>query len=395
MPIKIEEKQKCTGCHACSTVCPKNCVIMKEDTEGFLYPEVDNNNCISCGLCEKVCPILNYCNPSQDAYGKTFAAINTNEQIRLKSSSGGVFTVIAEEVINVGGVVFGAAFDGNFLVRTVWVDTNKDLEKLRGSKYVQSIIGDSYRQAKAFLDSGRVVLFSGTPCQVEGLISFLNKKYENLITVDFICHGVPSPLVWKKYLNYRKNEADSEIKYVSFRNKYSGWKSFSLKMAFDNSSLYIAEVRKDPYMNIFLDDYCLRPSCYECFFKTANRRSDITLGDFWGVKNVFPEIDDDKGVSIVVVHSLSGKEIFEEATPGFFIKETERENCNYAYCNSVKKPELRSTFFDNISNNDFDVAVCSLQKNLQKKQLIFELKKDLKKLRLRRTLRKLKKYYSL
>ena len=238
--IKVEEKSRCSGCHACSNACPKNCIQMTSDEEGFWYPQVDKEKCINCGLCEKVCPIIHKWQPDDSRTTTAMAAINLNEEIRLKSSSGGIFTLIAEEIIKQGGVVFGAALTDDFRsVHHIYVDNTDDLEKLRGSKYVQSKIGDTYKQAKDYLDSGRKVLFTGTPCQIGGLYSYLRTPYENLFTQDIICHGVPSPMVWEKYIEGHERKASSKTNIVTFRNKANGWKAYSVFIGFDNYKEYL------------------------------------------------------------------------------------------------------------------------------------------------------------
>ena len=206
--IEIKEKSSCCGCEACVQCCPKQCLTMHEDCEGFLYPQVDESSCIDCGLCEKVCPVIHQ-NASQEPLS-SYIAINPNEEIRLKSSSGGIFTLLAEKIIAEGGVVFGARFDENWDVVHAWTDTIEGLAPLCGSKYVQSRIGNTYNEAKDFLKQGRKVLFSGTPCQIAGLKKFLRKEYANLLTVDFICHGVPSPGVWRRYLSELRESLRAE-----------------------------------------------------------------------------------------------------------------------------------------------------------------------------------------
>ncbi len=200
--IEIKEKYNCCGCSACVQICPKQCISLSADNEGFLYPQVDTAVCINCGLCEKVCPVINQNEPRMPL--EVYAAKNTDEEIRLKSSSGGIFTLLAEHIISEGGVVFGARFNENWEVVHDYTETVEGLESFRGSKYVQSIIGENFKKAKFFLDEGRNVLFSGTPCQVAGLKKFLRKEYENLLTVEVVCHGVPSPMVWHDYLDYRR-----------------------------------------------------------------------------------------------------------------------------------------------------------------------------------------------
>ena len=240
--VNIKEKKECCGCNACVQICPKQCITMFPDIEGFLYPQVDFNICIDCGLCIKVCPVINQDEPRLPL--AVYAAKNKNEEIRLKSSSGGIFTLLAEKIIKEGGVVFGARFDENWEVIHAYTETIEGLEYFRGSKYVQSVIGDNLKKAKQFLEEGRKVLFSGTPCQIAGFKKYLRKKYENLLTVEVVCHGVPSPKVWRDYIEYKrakrgtgKNSVSSSLNElpvvtgICFRYKSNGWKKFGYKIS--------------------------------------------------------------------------------------------------------------------------------------------------------------------
>lgn len=324
--IDIKEKKDCCGCGACVQRCPKSCISMREDKEGFLYPEVNKEMCIDCGLCEKVCPVINQSEERKPM--AVYAAKHKDERIRLASSSGGVFTAIAESVIDDGGVVFGAKFDKDWSVIHGYTETKEELAAFRGSKYVQSRIGDSYKDAEALLKTGRKVLFSGTPCQIAGLKRFLRKEYDNLLTVDFICHGVPSPGVWREYLKEetarqcggknsvlshpKDNLGDVRIENISFRDKRLGWKKYSFALTLSvpngqgakNTVLLSESLDKNIFLRGFLADLYLRPSCHACPAKKFKSGSDVTIGDFWGVQNVMPEIDDDKGVSALMVNSL-------------------------------------------------------------------------------------------
>lgn len=356
--IKIEDKTKCMGCHACFNICPKQAIEMIEDEKGFKYPKVNKEKCINCGLCEKVCPIIN--NSKNSNQPEAYAVINKNETIREKSSSGGMFTILAEYVIKNGGVVFGAIFDEKWKVKHCYVDRIEDLEKLRTSKYMQSIIGNTYRQAKDFLDSGKIVLFTGTPCQIEGLKTFLGKEYDNLYTQDIICHGVPSPKVHDKYLEYQKNKNKaSKIENVTHRVKQKGWRNWSVNIKFNNG-VYTQTHDKDLYMQAFLRDTILRDSCYECQFKKKNRISDITLADFWGVDKVLPEIDDDRGISLVILNSSKGKKLFEILKEKIVHKKVNFETAiryNMNMTKSAKMDPNREKFFDKMEELEFDKLV--------------------------------------
>lgn len=309
--IEILEKKDCCGCHACTNICPKKCISMDPDEEGFLYPNVNHNSCIKCGLCKSVCPILTK-QLDIKKEPKAYACFNKNEEIRSKSSSGGVFSALADHVLESGGGIFGAGFNKDMEVIHQYVDKKEDLDILRMSKYVQSRIGETYKKAQELLDAGRKVLFSGTPCQIEGLKKFLRKDYENLLTQDLICHGVPSPAILKGYLKHRSEISGSKVSKVEFRSKVTGWKKFSFLIKFENQTIYKKNPYRDQYMNMFLFNKNLRPSCHDCKFKKISRVSDITLADFWGVKNVAPDMDDNKGTSLVLIHSEKGAKFFEE-----------------------------------------------------------------------------------
>lgn len=340
--IEIHKKEDCCGCHACVQICPKQCISMHEDEEGFLYPQTDESICIDCGLCEKVCPVINQNEPHKPL--EVYAAKNLDEAIRRNSSSGGVFTLFAEQTIKKGGVVFGARFNELWEVVHAYTETTEGLAAFRGSKYVQSRIGNTYKEAEVFLKAGREVLFSGTPCQIAGLRKYLRKDYPNLFLVDFICHGTPSPGVFREYLNEelqkfaskgdRKNSVlllsntpDSErdnfvgtvdkwkIEAISFRDKQKGWKkySFALVLAKVSASGEKNTVRlsytldRHAFMRGFVRDIYLRPSCYDCSSKQLKSGSDITLGDYWGIEKTMPDYDDDRGVSSLTINTFAAQ----------------------------------------------------------------------------------------
>jgi len=283
---------------------------MVRDAEGFDYPKADSERCVSCGLCEKVCPV-SHAQAEPAGEPKAFAAYGPDKD-RAESSSGGIFAQLAKQTLAKGGLVFGAAMaeDSKTAVHTA-IDSEGDLPRLQGSKYLQSHMGNCFRQAKEALEAGRAVLFTGTPCQIEGLLHFLGRDYENLVTADVICHGVPSEKLWQKYLNYQQRHHGSRVTRVSFRDKRQGWKSFSMALTFENGKQYAKKLYFDTYLQLFLQDLCLRPSCYRCPSRKLHRRSDLTLGDFWGCDAVCPDLDDDTGLSLVFVHSEKGQRAFD------------------------------------------------------------------------------------
>ena len=322
--ITIKTPIDCCGCGACVQVCPKQCIHLKEDAEGFLYPEVDESVCIDCGLCEKVCPITHQAEKKLPL--KVYAAINPNEKVRFLSSSGGIFIMLAEAVIRRGGVVFGARFNERWEVIHDYAETIEGISAFRESKYVQSYMGDCYKMAESFLKGGREVLFSGTPCQIAALRRFLRKEYENLIGVDIICHGVPSPKVWRLYLQelLKGLKIDTaEIEHINFRDKTYGWKRFSFSLLSDKMK-YCEPFNENVFMKGFLSDLYLRPSCYQCPSRAGKSGSDITIADYWNIPQVFPDFDDDKGVCIVLVNSEKGKRVCESLN--FISRITEYED---------------------------------------------------------------------
>ena len=354
--ISLCDKLSCSGCHSCYNVCPTNSISMVADKDGFLYPEIDKDSCIKCGKCEKACPVLSKY-PKTDI-GKAYACINNNEDIRLDSSSGGVFTLLAQKIINDGGIVFGAAFDENLSVRHIAVDNVSDLKKLRGSKYVQSVIGDAYKQCKAFLDGGKTVLFTGTPCQIGGLVSYLGRDYDNLITQDIICHGVPSDKLWHDYLDSLEKKIANDGN-VNFRNKQNGWKNYSLYIPLENGEHIIQNAHDNPFTKAFQNNLSLKKSCYGCHFKHKNRQSDITLADFWGIKFVLPDMNDDKGTSLLIVNSKKGAELFDSVQNNMRIKEVDFNTAvsyNSAMYRSSPRPENREAFLESVNTDGFKTA---------------------------------------
>lgn len=377
--ITVTDKRECCGCGACVQRCPKHCLSMREDEEGFLYPVADASLCIECGLCERVCPVINQGEAREPM--QAFAAKNPDESVRQQSSSGGIFTLLAERVIGEGGVVFGAGWNEQWEVVHLHTESKEGLSAFRGSKYVQSRTGDSFRQAEQFLKAGRLVLYSGTPCQVRGLKLYLRKEYENLLTVDFICHGAPSPGVFRWYLSEElRNVAHQgdknsvllspihsipernvcpqsiEIKDIRFRDKGKGWKKYSFALflskataAGEKNTVSLSyTLDKHVFMRGFLHDLYLRPSCHACPAKSLRSGADITLGDFWGIGTLLPEMDDDRGVSCVTVNTDKGNESFSR-----IVSETKEADYadiivrNPALVRSAAVSSKRTAFFAN------------------------------------------------
>ena len=367
--IKIARKEECTGCHGCYNVCPKKCIDMNFDEEGFLYPSVDSDKCLECGLCEKVCPIIHIVEVENDPIA--IGCYNKDEKIRMESSSGGIFTLISELVIQSGGVVFGAEFDENYNVRHSYVDNMEDLQKFRGSKYVQSTIGNSYYDVKKFLEQGRQVLFSGTPCQIAGLKRYLRKDYDNLICQDIVCHGVPSTYVWEHYKKFIAN--GRRISGVKFRDKSTGWKTYSLQIDFDDGSSYNDIGNENSYIKGFVKDFYLRPSCYECKYKTLHRESDISLADFWGIEANEPELDDNKGTSLIFINSDKGRITFEDIKKDIVFKILDIKKAithNPSACKVSLYNKKRLSFYRKYKKIKFDLLIDNLMKESMKKKII-------------------------
>ncbi len=311
--IESVSKNKCNGCAACAAICPQKCITMVSDKMGFRYPKVDAERCVKCGVCQTRCPV--YSKEAQEAVceGEAFAVIGNDLRIREKSSSGGVFYLMARYVLSQGGVVFGAAFDDTYhAAKHIVAESLDDLKKLQGAKYLQSEIGLSYALAKEYLEQGRLVLFTGTPCQISGLKAFLNKGYDHLYLLDIVCHGVPSPAVWDDYLTHLEEQYGGKVKHVSFRDKTFGWERYLLRIEMDNGAVYSNNRANDLYMRGFLHNYFLRPSCFACAQKGVARGADVTLGDFWGIGEVCPQLQDGMGTSLVIVSSPKGAFLMEQ-----------------------------------------------------------------------------------
>lgn len=348
----LEKKSDCSGCHACYNACPKNCISMDSDSEGFWYPTVNLDECVHCNMCQKVCPAVNENKTSNKPVA--YIGFNNNSLARKNSSSGGIFTAIANEMLNMNATIYGAAFNDEYDVEHIGVDNTDGLEKLRTSKYVQSKIGNTYMETKAKLDNSEYVFYTGTPCQIEGLKAYLGKDYEKLYTQDIICHGVPSPNIWNEYVKYMSKGND--IKSISFRDKKFGWHYFSMRITTDKSN-YVKRLDQDVFIRLFLDNIILRPSCYDCKFKKEIRISDFTIADCWRPAKVKSQLkDDDKGLSMMFVNSEKGKELFEILKTDLTYQEIDYSLAiasQSAATESVKMPEKRQIFFDSVERSGF------------------------------------------
>lgn len=349
--------QDCTGCLACVNVCPQQALKIDVDNEGFYVPSLNAEKCTECLLCQNRCPILNpVTNKSFKQYG--YACWSKNEKIRKESSSGGVFTELATTILTENGVVYGAAFNEKLELEHIGVTTISELEKLRGSKYLQSNIQNTYYNIKKNLQKGNPVLFTGTPCQVAGLRSFLHKDYEKLITVDFVCHGVPSPLLFTKYKQWLENKYQSSIISYKFRDKKKSWQCYNTKAQFQSGECYIGSWFKDSFMRIFLRDYPLRNSCYHCSYTNMCRMGDLTIADFWGYKAQNKvQKNNDKGISMVLVNTPQGEAIISKAQDKLISFERTAHEISQSQKSLSKpweKPTNRSEFWNDLINKPFE-----------------------------------------
>lgn len=355
----LEDMDRCVGCSACAQRCPTQCISMQHDHEGFLVPYIDANRCVDCGQCKKVCPVLNtgmeIPNANQEpGFPRAWAAWSLNDAIRLSSSSGGIFSLLAESCLSRGGTVFGAAFDQDFMVRHTGITEPSELDSLRRSKYVQSDINQCFREAEKLLKAHKPVLFSGTGCQIAGLKSFLGKDYPDLLTVDLACYGVPSPRVWSLYLEDMKKRFKSEIEAISFRDKKNGWKHYCMHISFKNGRSYRDAAVKDPFFIGFGKNLFSRKSCYNCLFKHPHSRADITLADFWGADKLgIVNTQDDKGISLVIANTPRGQAALEAIRENCFLVETsfrEATSKNPRLTVSAPMPHARTLFFEDMNS---------------------------------------------
>lgn len=367
------DKDICIGCYACATICPRHLITMKEDKNGFTYPMIVNKNeCISCNKCNQVCPAIT--THSVSKIKKAYAARNKNYNVRRESSSGGIFYLLAKNIIENNGIVFGARFDDDFSVVHDWVSRASELHLFQGSKYVQSNIGNSLLDAKKFLDQGRLVLFSGTPCQVAALKDYLGKDYNNLYTQEIMCYGVPAPGVWRRYIQYIQNRYKSKIVNISFRNKDNGWREYQCVFSFQNGKSHRVYHDNDLYMKGFIEGLYLRDACYECQFKGNNHQGDLVLADFWGIERICDTIDDNKGASLILILSEKGKKLFDIIENDMCFCEVDANKAiqyNPAFSCSATKNINRNRFYSMLDNKTIQSAI---KHNLKKENLIIHLK---------------------
>lgn len=313
--IESVKYTNCVICENCKNICPKNCINFEKEIESFKYPAVDKNLCINCDLCDSVCPAINI--PSSKTLGEFFAVKNKNNKILEKSSSGGIFYTISEQVLKMKGCIIGAAFDDSFNVSHLIVEEIKDLTKLCGSKYVQSSMKSIVNTIKERLYNGQLVLFCGCPCQTAAVKNYVGDRKDNLILIDFICHGIVSPIVFNEYKKYLEKCYKSDIVEFNFRNKKNGWINSGPLVVFGNGKVYSTPLYKDVYMQGYFKNLNVRASCYSCSYKNFKSGSDLTMGDFWGIQRLIPEFYNYMGNSVLVINTHQGKKIWETVKHNF------------------------------------------------------------------------------
>lgn len=354
MYLKDFCKEKCTGCSACKNICPKGAITMKEDEEGFLYPEINEELCINCNLCVNVCPIEEY---TENRSIKAFAVKHVLEDERLNSQSGALFAAISDFFLEQNGCIYGAKIDDEFKVYHDKAIDKFQRDKLRGSKYIQSDMKDVIKNIKKDLKENKKVLFTGTGCQVAGVINALKHiNLDNLYTCDVVCHGVPSPKVFADFIKCMEDLYQKKISKFKFRDKKYGWSSHYTTITFKDGT----EIKTDLFKNLFLRNNILRPSCYECNFSNINRPSDITMSDFWGVDEVLPEMYDKTGVSLTLINTEKGKELFNEIKENLIYKECEISNAikrNPNLSNPSSMPKTREEFWRDYFSENFEYII--------------------------------------
>ncbi|PYG87798.1 coenzyme F420-reducing hydrogenase beta subunit [Ruminiclostridium sufflavum DSM 19573] len=386
--LETYSKSDCCGCSACSLACPVSAITMAEDSEGFLYPRVNNDKCINCSICIKKCCLSSSglrfreagASETQNNNSNCYAVKNNDEKLRRLSSSGGFFPALAKYIILENGFVAGAAYDDKSMVHHIIISSIEEIPLLQGSKYVASRLDNIYERIKSLLEEKRLVLFTGTPCQIAGLLNYLGKKYESLITADLICHGTPSPVIYHDYLRFIENKYHDKIKSVTFRDKVNGWHTENITISM-NSNKYTYTWERDPFYTLFFKNYILRPSCYQCRFARHERISDITMADFWGIEKSKPHFDDNKGTSLVITNTQKGQELFDKIKAAFVF--------DNAAINDSKQPMLkhpavmpknRPDFFKSYVNKGLVFCLKKYADYNLRAEIKYRIKKGIKKI---------------
>ena len=356
---------------------------MQADDLGFLYPVVNHEKCINCGLCDTVCPVSQH---NIGKYNRTdsliYALRNKDKNICHSSSSGGVFLTLCDYVIDKGGVVFGAEYENNFVVKHKFEDKKEDVKRMSGSKYVQSDIRGVFFQAKQFLNEGRLVLFSGTPCQIEGLKLYLRKEYDKLITVDILCHGVPSPKVFSDYINFIGKNSVFKLTHINMKDKTFGWEYQNLRLYFGNHKSQFNTIVSNLWNKIYYSHIVVRPSCFKCHFTNYNRTGDFSIGDFWGINKYHPDFDISNGASLLMVNTIKGNEVWNDIKVKFYYAESDKEKCKQqALLQPVQEPENIDIILKRYYNEGFSVFedIFNITRLKLIKNKLFHLLSNLKK----------------
>ena len=344
MTTLFSSPKECCGCAACRNICPRGAISMRQDAKGFAYPLINPELCIECGFCRKVCPFREEARPRKESpvEPKAYAAKHKSDEIRMNSSSGGMFTAFSDLALDWGGVIYGAAFDENFAVRHQRAETRQGRDRFRGSKYVQSDLDDVFSQVKQDLSGGREVLFTGTPCQVAGLKNFLNQSRVELskfYSCDLVCHGVPSPKILHDYLVFMAGKYHSSVASLTFRYKPSGWRAQAMGIGFKNGKKYVASASTDFFGRLFRSNAILRDSCYRCPFASIDRIGDLTIADFWGIEKSMPDFEDEKGVSLLLVNTEKGEQLFREVGDTLVFRQSSVLDCLQT---SLERPSVAS-----------------------------------------------------
>lgn len=325
------ERAQCCGCLACMDVCPQKAIVVQEDKEGFCYPRIQRELCVECGRCEKVCPWKG--KENGEGFRKYLGVQAKNDELRRTCTSGGAFPVLAEHILQFGGVIYGAGFDGSMRLIHQRADSREKLARLMQTKYIQSDLAGIYQLIRHDLQERRYVLFVGTPCQTEAVRKLFGMTYPHLVLVDLICYGVPSPMIWKDYVHYLEKKHKGKLNTFNFRDKRNRNNGHTVSYQVDDRE-YLNEYSKDPYIAMFNSNCILRPSCHECKFSTLQRNSDITIGDFWGIEKKSPDMDDGMGTSLVILHTHKAAHIWEAVQDRF--------NCIECAEHEVLQPRLIS-----------------------------------------------------
>ena len=391
--IQIKDKSNCCGCHACYQACPKQCIDMCLDNEGFLYPNVNKEKCIDCGLCEKVCPQLYKPNQVKNDNPIVFATYSKQESLRLRSTSGGVATMLAEYMYNQGAYICGAVYEEDFKVKLIVTRKREDINRIQTSKYIQAEVGNAFKDIKVLLDEGEKVFVCTTPCQIAGLYTYLRKDYENLFTCDFVCKGVPPHKVLYAYVNSMERRLNSKCLSVwsKYKNKDLPWGHLGSRYSFENKKIIYTNGGNDKFMQLFLQTgFVVRPSCVECQFKGLPRIADISCGDFWGIKEC-SNLDTDKGISVVMINNPKGQLLFNNIKNGMITEEHTIEEA------TIRNPHIlipydptlgfsfrvRARFFKELDQYGFDY----IQKKYLYRSVLEKIKSRLDRLIQDRTLK--------